>query len=93
MCIRLGIDQLSVDADLVARATDASFQHIADTKLAADLLRLDRFIPVGERGIPRDHEHVRDPRQIGRQILGDPVREILLLPVFTQISEGHHHNG
>ena len=38
MRIGLGIDQLGVDADLIARSPDAAFQHVAHPQLAADLL-------------------------------------------------------
>jgi len=38
----------------------------------------------------RDHETAFYPRQISCQILGDPVREILLLPLVTQICERQH---
>src|SRR6516225_3451540 len=41
MCIRLGVDQLSVDAHFAARPPDASLEHIADAQLAADLLGVD----------------------------------------------------
>ena len=88
MGIRLGVDQLGGDADLVSRPLDASCQHIAHTKLAADLLRVDQLVPVRESGIARDHEHVRDPRQIGCQILGDPVGEILLPGVAAEVGKG-----
>jgi hypothetical protein len=90
MRVGLGINQLGIDADLVTRPPDASLQYIAHPQLAADLLRIDRFVPIGERGIARDHETMRDPRQIGRQILGDPVCEVLLLPVVAQIDKGQH---
>ena len=33
----IGIDQVSIGADLVTRAPDASFQQIAHAKVAADL--------------------------------------------------------
>jgi hypothetical protein len=85
MRIGLGIDQLGTDADLVARPPNASFEHIAHAQLAADLLGIDRFVPVRERGIARDHEHIRESRQISREIFGDPVREILLLPVVAEV--------
>ena len=88
----LGIDQLGVDADLLGRALDAAFKHIAHAQLAADLLGVDRLALVGERGIARNHEAARDPRQIGRQILGDAVGKILLLGVVAQIVEGQHHD-
>src|SRR5438445_230921 len=82
--VGFGVDQLGVDADLIARPSDAPFEHVAHPQLAADLLRVDRLVPIGERGIARDHEATRDPRQIGRQILGDSVREILLVGVVVE---------
>jgi hypothetical protein len=79
MRIGLDIDQLGVDADLVARPADAAFQYIVDAQFAFDLLRVGPLVLIGEGGITRDHQHACDPRQISRQILGDAVREILLL--------------
>jgi hypothetical protein len=32
-------------------------------------------------------QHAREPRQIGRQVFGDPVGEILLLGVVAEISK------
>src|SRR6516165_6163688 len=40
------IDQLGVDAELVARPPDAPFEHIAHTQLPADLSRVDGLVPV-----------------------------------------------
>ena len=62
MRVDFGIDQLGIDAHLVARPTDAPFQHVAHTKFAADLLRADRLVAIGEGGVARDNEHVREPR-------------------------------
>jgi hypothetical protein len=61
-------------------------------QLSSDLLGVDPLALIGERGIARDHEHVRDPRQIRRQILGDSVREILLLRVIAEVGERQHHD-
>src|SRR6516164_4889172 len=88
MRIRLGIDQLDVDADLVARQADAPFEHIAHTKLAADLPSVDGLIPESERRIARNHKHAWKPRHIGRKVLGDTIREILLVGVVTEIGKG-----
>jgi hypothetical protein len=90
MRVGLGIDQLGVYAELVARPPDAPFEHIAHAQLATNLLRVDRLVPVGKRGIARDHEHVRHPRQIGRQIVGDPVGKILLVGVVAEVGERQH---
>jgi len=83
-------DQLRVDSDLIARSPDASFQHVAHPQLAADLLCVDRLVPVRERGIPRDHEHICKSRQIGRQIFGDSICKILLLDIVAEIGEWQH---
>src|SRR5215472_4815946 len=53
--ISFGVYQLSVDANLAARPTDAAFQHVAYAQLAADLLGVDRLIPISECGIARNH--------------------------------------
>jgi len=62
MRVGLRIDQLNVDADLFAPTLHASFQHIAHPQLAADPPGVDRLVSIGERSVPRDHEHARDPR-------------------------------
>ncbi len=92
MRVGFGVDQLGSDANPASRPLDVSAQHITHTKLAADLLRVDRLVPVGESGVARDHEHVRDPRQIGRQIPGDPIGEILLFGVVTEVDKGQHND-
>ena len=89
---RFSIDELCVYANLLARSAHAPFQQVAYAEFAADLPRVDGFSLVGERRVAGDHEHVRNPRQIGGQILGDPVREILLLRIVAEIGEGQHHD-
>src|SRR5262249_49639692 len=75
-----------------SRPTDTAFQYIADAKLAPDLLAVYRLAPIGERCVARDDEHVREPRQIGRQILGDAVGEVLLLRVVAEVGEWQHND-
>jgi hypothetical protein len=64
VCLR--IDQLGVNADPVAQSADAPLQHISHAQLAPDLLRVERPVPIGERGIAGDHQHVLQPREISR---------------------------
>jgi len=54
--VGLGVDQLGVDPDLVGRPPHAAFEHIAHAQFAADLLCVDRLVPVGKRGVARDHK-------------------------------------
>ena len=88
----IGIDQLGVDAHPVFRPPHAAFQNIADAELEPNLLGVDRRVPIGERGIPRNHKHARDARQVGCHILSDAVREISLLAIVAQISKRQHHD-
>jgi hypothetical protein len=57
-----------------------------------DLLCVDRLVPIGERRVAQDHEHVGDPRQIGREVLGNPVGKILLVGVAA-MPETRDSNG
>lgn len=90
MRIDLGIDQLRVDPGLTARAFDAPLKDVADTEFAADPFCVDRLAFEFESGAARNHEHVRDPRQIGRQILSDGVGEVLLVGVVAEVGKGEH---
>jgi hypothetical protein len=38
----------------------------------------------------REMTHVGEPRKVRCQILGDPVREVLLVGVVTEIGEWQH---
>jgi hypothetical protein len=51
MYVGSGIDQLGVDADLVARSTYTAFEHVAHCQFAPDLLGIDPLALIGERGI------------------------------------------
>jgi len=92
MRVGLGGDKLGVDANLVARPPHAAFQYIAHAQLAADLLRVDRLVPIRECSTTRDHETLGDTGQIGRHVLGDPISEILLLRIVAEVGEGQHHD-
>ena len=92
MRIGLSVDQLGVDPHLVAQAANAAFQHITHTELAADLPGVDPLVLKSESGIARDDDHIGEPRQIGRQILGDPIREILLFGIVAEICKGQYHD-
>src|SRR5271169_1386122 len=59
--IAVRLEGLAADAELVARPPDAPFQRIAHAELTANLLRVDRLVPVRERGISGDHEHILKP--------------------------------
>src|SRR5215472_12438155 len=93
MCTAFGVYQLRVHLNLVAYPSQATFENIMDPKLAADLLRTYRFAFVGECCTAGNHKTLGSPREIGGQILGDPVGEILMFRVIGEVHERQNDNG
>ena len=86
----LGRDELGVDLHFLAEAAHAAFEQIAHAELPPDLLRVDRLALVGEGRAAGDDEAVLQMREVGGQIVGDPVGEIVLLLVAGEILERQH---
>src|SRR6516162_762325 len=100
MCTAFGVDQLDVYAYLVTGSPYAALEHVTDAELAANLFHVDRFAPVRKCSIPSDHEAAGNLREIGRQIISNPVCEILLLRIIRKVCKrqdddrkGWHHGG
>ena len=90
--VALGVDQLGRDPNLLVRSLDAPLQHVAHAELSANLLAVDRLVPIGERRVARNYKHVDDAREIERHILGNAVGEILLVRGAAKAGEGQHDN-
>ena len=71
-------------------ATNAALQNVAHAKLAADLAHVDRLALVLEGGIAGDDEQLGEPRQLGKDILGNAVGEIVLALVAAEVVERQH---
>ena len=87
MRARLGVDELGVDAHPVLIALHRAFEHIAHAEFLADLLGVDGLALEGERRVARDHEAVADARQVGGEVLGDAVGEIILARIAGEVLE------
>ena len=81
-------DQLPCNPYPLPRFANASFEHIANAKLAPNLLDVDRLTLVGECGIGRYHEAAGNTRQIGCQIFSNAGHEVLLFGIVAEIVEG-----
>ena len=92
MAIGLGVDHLNRHSDVVRGTPDAPFQHITHAEFATNLLCADRLVSVSERSMARYNETVRNPRQIGRQILSNPICKILLIGILAEIGKGQHND-
>src|SRR5271165_5541120 len=87
MTARFGVNELHVEAHAVSAALNAALEDIADVQLAPDRLRVERLAFVSERRIAGDHVSAPNARKIGREALRDPVDEMLLLRVASDIAE------
>src|SRR6516225_1222665 len=92
MRVGIGVDQLGVDADAVARPSDAALEDIAHAELTAGLLRVNRLALVSKSGAASDHEAAGYSREIGRQIVGDAIREVFLVWIVAEIGKGQHND-
>ena len=88
-----GIDQLRGDPHLVVSLAHAAFQHIPHPQLLAHVLHLHRLAFVGEGRVAGDDKQAGDLGEVGGEVLGDAVAEILLLGIVAHVGEGQHDDG
>jgi hypothetical protein len=89
---RCGVDQLGGHPDTLAAAPHAAFDHVAHAELAADLRDVDRRAAKHEGGVAGDDEQQAEARQLGDDVLGDAVGEVVLLRVARHVGEGQHRD-
>ncbi len=89
----LAVDELGGDAHARAGLADAAFQDEFDPEILAHLVHLHRLALVGKRRIARDNEQAGDFRQVGDDVLGDPIAKIFLLGVAAHVCEWQHGDG
>ena len=63
------------------------------TELLSDIPGVDGLAFEGECRVARDHEAVADAREVGSEVFGDAVGEIILGRVVREIGERQHHKG
>ena len=83
-----GLDELRRDADALAAPPNAPLKQVACTQLPPDLPEIDRLALVLEGGIAPDDDKLGESRQLGCNVLGNAVAEIVLLRVATEVCEG-----
>ena len=70
-----------------------SFEQVSDTESAPDLSRVDRPLLVGGGGVAPDDEAILELRNLGREIVGEGVSEILLVRIACQGFERQYDDG
>jgi hypothetical protein len=92
LAARLRIREGGRDAKLIARPTYGTPEDIVGLKLTPDLLAI-RTIPKTADRAGRDHEEIRELRQISVDVLGQTVAEVRFLRAGTKIFERNHRNS
>jgi hypothetical protein len=88
----LGVDKLRVNAHFHARLAHAAFEHVPHAELPADLLDVDALLLEGEGRVAGDDEQARDFGDVGDDVFGDAVGEVLLLGIAAHVGEGQHRD-
>ena len=87
------VDQLRVDAHVVADPTYRALQHVPDTKRCGDLCGFSLLALVGGSRVSRDDEQARYACKFCRQVLGETVSQITLRRVIAEIVKWKHDEG
>src|SRR5262249_33199850 len=87
-----GVDQLRGDAEAIPAPTHAALQHIAYPQIAPHIADIGRLALVLEARVAGDDEQLREARQLGDDVLGDAVAQVILLLVSAKIGEGEYGN-
>src|SRR2546429_5741148 len=90
MAATVAIDQLRIDTDARAHPPDAAFEDEANVQFTRDLLHVHGNATIPERGRARAHRKEAPTRELGNDVLGDSVAEIILLRITAHVGEGEH---
>ena len=85
--IGAGIDELRVDAQMIAGALHAAFEEMRHAEFLSDLPQVTRFgLVLAGRGAA-DHFEIGDPGQVGKNFILHASREVGVFLVGAQVFE------
>jgi hypothetical protein len=87
------VDELDVDPDAVAGATDAALEQEACPELAAEAGEVVRAGAAGRRRVARDHREPAPARQARGQLLHQGLGEVGVVGVRGEVVEGQDRDG
>ena len=85
-----GLDELGGDPDALAGLAHAAFDDIAHPQFPPNFGDVHRLPLEHERGVARDNEQATAAAQLGDDVLGDAIGEILLLGIARHVGEWQH---
>ncbi len=87
------VDQLGGDPQCVARPAHRAFQHVDHPERMAHCVQVGILALERKRGRARRHPQAGYAGQVVEQVLGQAIREILLVRVGAQVDEGQYRDG
>ena len=82
-----GVDELTGDTNSPAGSPDAALEDVTDAEFLGDPADVHGSSLVGEGRVARDDEEPAQAGQCRDDVLGDPVREVVLLRIATHVGE------
>src|SRR5436853_5360817 len=92
MRIVCGIDELDIDAHLIARFLDSAFEDIRDAELLRDVRNVIARTLESLCRCARDDLEVTDSREPGQDLLLNAVGEIRVRFIVAQVFERQHRD-
>ena len=92
MAAALAVDQLCRDPHRVAGAPEAAFEYVADAEIVRHVTNIHRLAPELVGRVAGDHEQVGEARDVGDDVLGQPVGEVFLIRIPRQVLERQHRD-
>jgi hypothetical protein len=88
----LRIGQLHIDSNRCTGSPKASFDNIANAKFTTDFSHVNRLSLESKSRVAGDHKSTGNPREIGGQVVGDPIGDKLQLQIIREVGKGQDHN-
>jgi Virulence-associated protein E len=88
----LAVDELDGDPHAIRCLAHASFRNIVHAEFTRDLLRLHGLALMHENGVAGNDQEFAETRQLGNDVLGQPVGKELLLRITAHIDERQHRD-
>ena len=89
---RQSVDKLNRYSRLCARSSNTSLHNVMHSKLASNLLHIDKTASVTEAGIAGGDKKLTLPRQLSDDVVGNTIAKILLITVVAHVVKGQHRN-
>ena len=87
------IDELGGHPNLIATRLNAAFEYIADAEIAANGPHVRGLASVNLSRITSDDKQVLRVREVGNDILGNPVGEVIPFRILSNVLERQDRDG